>query len=692
MKSFGYVWILFFFFFHCHTAIANKHALLIAIEDYRNTHLQSLEGPGNDIKIIKHVLESRYGFKDQNIIVLRNDAATHTGIERAFSILENRIHSDDFVYIHYSGHGSLTPDLNGDEDSGFDQTWVPYGSRVQGNTGKDSYDILDDELNTWIARLIVKSENVVFVSDSCHSASVTRGKAPAIRGGAVDRREHPLGRHKFEHTKFKAGIRVGASRDHEPAAEFRAEDGNEYGLFTWFWTKALQQAWVGETWSDLYQHSFTMVTTRRPTQEPQIEGRVDLGVFGEGDAKALNKSAHIKRIRNRVTVSQILGDGKKARIEAGFISNVTVDSVYTLYDPSEKNNILPKITITNVNPFYSIGNITGDIKVGDLLVEKEHAYDLDKIRIFISAEDPKGEDEKAIQQVRSIFNKPELQGYEITENQNNCILVLYVVRPEKQNGKYIVDKAKTLPKSVKGKPPEIWILSDVEQLLSDNLRIPFVDYNKGKKTLVENLRKIARIREIKRLVSTNPPEFEIVTTIWHSVNHCDKGDDCLVLLLDGHTYFEISKRYDQDQMHQLWREKVQFQPNSLFTFSLKNNSKHPFYAYIINLMNDGEVKPVFPTIHHCREQALLKPGKNKNLRLDTALLLKEPGEELIKLIVTEKPINIALLQQEAFKRREGSLNPLERLLANAVHGKRSSTVNMRVDQWGTTQFSFWVGR
>lgn len=153
-----------------------KHGLFIGIDNYRN--VPTLRGSINDVKLIQGVLRQRFGFQKQDFITLLDEQATHTGIENAFKTLISRVKNDDLVYIHYSGHGSYTADLNGDERSGEDQTWVSYGTRG-GNIGeKDDYDVLDDEINSWLGAIYAKTHNVVFVSDSCHSGSVARGEAP----------------------------------------------------------------------------------------------------------------------------------------------------------------------------------------------------------------------------------------------------------------------------------------------------------------------------------------------------------------------------------------------------------------------------------------------------------------------------------------------------------------------------------
>lgn len=174
---------------------STKYALLIGIENYKGTGFASLDGPANDIDLAAKILTDKFKFSEDNIIILVNQQASHLKIQAAFTELAKKVGQDDFVYIHYSGHGSFTKDLNGDERSGFDQTWVSFGARKNTDTANlNHYDILDDELNEWLQAIYAKTEQVVLVSDSCHSATVTRGNAPKTRAAPVDLRHHPLGK------------------------------------------------------------------------------------------------------------------------------------------------------------------------------------------------------------------------------------------------------------------------------------------------------------------------------------------------------------------------------------------------------------------------------------------------------------------------------------------------------------------
>jgi Caspase domain len=132
----------------------------------------------------------RFGF--DHITVLFNEDATHSRIEKAFKKLASEVKGKHgaYVYIYYSGHGSQTPDLNGDEKQfrdlhdnllpSYDQTWVTYGSRLKkgetpppGYKDIDNFDILDDEISQWFNDMAAGCAQVVFVSDSCHSGSVS---------------------------------------------------------------------------------------------------------------------------------------------------------------------------------------------------------------------------------------------------------------------------------------------------------------------------------------------------------------------------------------------------------------------------------------------------------------------------------------------------------------------------------------
>ncbi len=644
-----------------------KHALLIGIKKYPK---HPLKGAINDVLLIKKLLRQRFGFQEENFIMLLDEQATHTGIEQAFRTLEERLKPKDFVYIQYSGHGSQTPDLNGDEPNGRDQTWVSYGSREPGRK-KDNYDVLDDEINAWLAAIYAKTEHVIFVSDSCHSATVSRSLVPVTRGLERDERSHLLGKKTYTQLKKYQGIHIGAARDKEFASEVRTKDGKTYGLFTWHWAKALRQARVGDTWDDVFKRAYTtIVAMPGVTQRPQIEGKRYRQVFG----------GHFTPPTATISVTEVNFD--RVKIQGGAIAGVTVGSVYRLHrDVSPPK---PYLEITQVSTFESEGKAVGTFKPGDLVVEETHAYHFEPIKVYLSADYP--EDQPLLQNIQAAFNAFKLPGYVLTEQADNTDMRLHLLRPKRENGQAIYENDHdALPQSFPNQPPELWVLTPEQHLLHKNLQIVFNNPQTGLKKLEENLNKLARIREIKALQNRHDGLIQIQADIFSPVTACPNGAHCVELEAIDLGLHQKMGPYRLPEI-----EKRQFKPGELITFTLHNQSKQDYYCYLINISSDGAIYILFPNSQENKEYALIKANKKRELFEEVLLMMVQSGEETIKLIASKQPIDVLLLEQKAFKgSRHLRLNPLERLLVSAAQGQRGLS-RISNSEWVTEQVSFQV--
>ena len=81
------------------------------------------------------------------------------------------------MVVHYSGHGSQVPDLEGDEPDGLDETIVPHDSgRADPETGigPANRDITDDEIYERLRKLSAKTDAITLIFDSCHSGTISR--------------------------------------------------------------------------------------------------------------------------------------------------------------------------------------------------------------------------------------------------------------------------------------------------------------------------------------------------------------------------------------------------------------------------------------------------------------------------------------------------------------------------------------
>ena len=475
-------------------AQAAKHALLIGIADYSGTGYFSLDGTINDIELVRGMLKDKFKFSDSEIRMIKDAEATHTGIQKAFADLSKQVKKDDIVYIHYSGHGSLTPDLSGEKKAmyvggtAFDSTWVSSGSRTKGDVKQgergglvelDNFDILDDEVGEWLIPIYAKTDNVVFVSDSCHSGNMTRGEAPKVRALPVDLRPHPLGKRKFAHPQ-KIGVIIGAAREDQQAGEYAAPDNKSYGLFTWNWVQALYQTMPGDTWDDAFKRTLALIGNLRETQQhPQIVGQVNRSVFG-GDFPPPVQS---------ISVSDVSDDGKEVTLKAGKFVGVTVGSTY------KKKGSGDVFEISSVQPFISFGEVkNGSFKKGDLAVEEIHVYPYAPLKVFVRADLPL--DNTLADTLRATVAG--IPGYEVAKFQKDADLMLMVIRPMRQGSEYVkARKEDTLPKADPAAKPEIWLLTPEELPTREKMEMQPATDKRAVELVAENLKKMSRIRRVE---------------------------------------------------------------------------------------------------------------------------------------------------------------------------------------------------
>lgn len=148
--------------------MSQRAALCIGINNYPGTNMD-LRGCVNDMNDWAAELDRRgYG-----VSTLQDAAATREGMRGAMAKLLSDARSGDALVITFSGHGSYTPDEDGDESDGYDEGLCGYDVTAQGP-------LIDDEIRELFASRR-KGVRVLLISDSCHSGSVTRA-APGVAG------------------------------------------------------------------------------------------------------------------------------------------------------------------------------------------------------------------------------------------------------------------------------------------------------------------------------------------------------------------------------------------------------------------------------------------------------------------------------------------------------------------------------
>jgi hypothetical protein len=679
---------------------ADKYALLIGIGDYsRSAGFSDLAGPLNDIKLMKETLESdRFGFKQ--VTVLLNAEATHSRIETAFKTLARRVNEDKagIVYIYYSGHGSQTPDLNGDEKQiedlhghilpSYDETWVTFGSRLkksatspQGFLAIDYFDILDDEISQWLVEIAAGCQQVVFVSDSCHSGSIARSwLAAGVRKGPADTREHPLGRKEYKPIDGNNIVRIGASQDAQLAREFFPEGSAErYGVFTWYWVKALRKCLPGDSWSHLFNRVARIVQQETPNRQiPQISGAVTMKVFGS-DFLEPAQTIPIYQVLEKVQTRQVY-------LAAGRLSGVTEGSTYTLEDQIGRPDA-PKIKIVQALATHSIGVTHADVKIYDQAIEISHQHEFRPTRLMLRAEHEKDRG-SALEEVRKVITT--MAPYRVTDDEHACELVVYLFRPGQQlppigHAKPDLPRLVAPPPSNEAAKAEIWVVDRNGFLYQDNLRHAYTP--EGLVALRRNLLRLARMQDMLQIVSPGrPAPLEITVTPMVPVSHSQEETGSVNVrnqwptkTCDAQSYKMLEAMPLKEFLNNDWGLCT------MLRFDVKNPTLDLYYFYVVYIRNDAEIVPVFPSLNDSSQIAAVEPGcqnsvGNALVRFDTRTL------DRFKLIMCKKPINHHLFYQSGVQLalrgtgKTANPNPLEKIIMNAAAGTRSP-VSYETGSW-----------
>ncbi|KAI0195455.1 hypothetical protein F4808DRAFT_440607 [Astrocystis sublimbata] len=145
-----------------------RKALLIGVNYFGQD--AELAGCINDAQNLSAFLIESFGYKREDMIILTDDARdpmlipTKANIIRAMQWLVRGAQPNDSLFLHFSGHGGQTEDLDGDEDDGFDETIYPVDFKENGH-------IVDDELHDVVVKPLVPGVRLTAIFDCCHSGS-----------------------------------------------------------------------------------------------------------------------------------------------------------------------------------------------------------------------------------------------------------------------------------------------------------------------------------------------------------------------------------------------------------------------------------------------------------------------------------------------------------------------------------------
>jgi hypothetical protein len=133
------------------------HALVIAVQDYKDKTVNSLQYPVSDAQTVVKVLTERYTFDPKNVTLLSDPDGR--AIFRAFEKLRTQVGEEDNLLIFYAGHGFWEEDMR----QGY---WLPVNAT-------------DDDRSVWIPNSTIrdyirgiKAKHTLLVADACFSGGI----------------------------------------------------------------------------------------------------------------------------------------------------------------------------------------------------------------------------------------------------------------------------------------------------------------------------------------------------------------------------------------------------------------------------------------------------------------------------------------------------------------------------------------
>jgi hypothetical protein len=337
---------------------AGRIALLVGVGRYPEASgLERLEGAAGDALRMKAVLVERFGFRDEDCLVLLEEQATHEGIVRAFrDFLIERAGPETHAVFFFSGHGSQVPDRSGVRQAELDRkdsTYVCYDSR--GDAPPGSRDLTDDELRSLLEKLVEKTPHVVVITDSCHSGGGVRGDEVAFkfapRGPApldldwmrgfwpadvsyTDDSERPLPAERYLH--------IAACRNSERAAEVMVPGKGRQGLLTRHLIQRLEKARVSDSWRLIIEDTRVRVATELASQTVDSSGKADRALFG-------GEFQEVEGYPARVGATAMY-----VEVDAGHLHGLRIGSELEIRDLRGRT-VRGLITLEEVSQTFSVG-------------------------------------------------------------------------------------------------------------------------------------------------------------------------------------------------------------------------------------------------------------------------------------------------------------------------------------------------
>ena len=270
-----------------------RTALLVGI-NYNNNPDATLNGCYNDVVNVSQYLRTVLGYAPSAITLLTDGnrgtagagtasavAPTRQNIIAGMAALVADMVAGDEAVFHFSGHGSLVRDTNGDELTGLDSCLCPLDYNAPASAGGGI--ITDDELRTLLVNRVPRGARLYAILDCCHNGtgcdvrykyedfSLLLRPPSAGRTAAWLTRQKAFANGKYTETAGEVFM-ISGSRDEQTSADAYINNAFAgaltYAVFSIL--RANQAAIRTYSWSSLLRDVRHFMRTNRYSQIPQV--------------------------------------------------------------------------------------------------------------------------------------------------------------------------------------------------------------------------------------------------------------------------------------------------------------------------------------------------------------------------------------------------------------------------------------
>jgi hypothetical protein len=609
------------FIWTCHISLyatSTKIALIIGIGHYGPqtdwADLSSL----HDVNLIKTTLLQR-GFEARNIYTLADKQATQAGILMQINTkLFERIHANDIVYIHFSGHGQQCMDTDGDEIDGLDECLVPYDSPKNYKQGiyEGQKLITDDVLNKILARIrnkLGKNGQLIVSIDACHSGTGIRSGRTCRGTTQIMASQAYLSKIRTKVANENATLNVDnaskpglapitaifGSAQNQLNYEMKAASGETFGSLSYALSKCLSANYTSLTFRELLTQITVLMSGYAPLQQPQAEGNLDGFVFNN----ILNENASY--------VSLVGLKNNQLTINGGFFKGLHEGTKIGLINVTSKDTIWQG-TISRATPHVSYADMTEHLLWDEIkglkCITIEHNFGSTVVDLKIDS---------------FVYKADSLK---------------ILLRPKK----YIrlVDIAPEIIVSPLDSGISSMILSTSSGIELDTLHLEMIqNVSMVEKKLTTALKKYIQASMLRSLEITDDEinlQFDVVPV----------SDDLLRTMKDS----TVVLAADEDGQKKL-------PIGSRFQFLITNRGIRPAYFTMIDIQPNQVINILLPSGSYTAEDLRILPDQKILIPIvfETGYPL---GNELFKLIGSDKPIDFVT---PFYNRKAAMVSPIEKL-------------------------------